>query len=46
MADYTKPINLGVFNYCIPEQSKQINTAHLLKLNTLTPKVYYELPLY
>ena len=44
VADYAKPVNFGVFNCCIPKWFNQIDTAHLLKSNTSTPKVYYEPP--
>ena len=46
VADYAKPVDLGVFNCCIPERSNQIDTVYLLKLNTLILKVYHKPPLY
>ena len=38
VADYTKPVDLSVFNYCIPERSNQIDTAHLIKIEHLNTK--------
>jgi len=38
VADYAKPVNLGVFNCCIPKRSNQIDTAHLIKIVHLNTK--------